>query len=228
MVSKSSSNPYLDARREWNERYGDYISQAATWRMIAIISALVSLMAVGGALYLASQSKFIPYIVEIDRQGHATAVGPAVMASKADERVIMAMLADFISNWRSVTMDIEIQKRQVFDVYAHVSSADPAYTTLNEYFKSADPFQRARTEVVSVEVTSLLRLSESAWEVEWTERMRDRNGHMLKKSRHFKGALKTLLTKSSEDRHRLQVNPIGLYITELSWAEMLDIEGVEK
>ncbi|MES9966148.1 MAG: VirB8/TrbF family protein, partial [Sedimenticola sp.] len=216
------------ARREWNERYGDYISQAATWRMIAIITALVSLMAVGGALYLASQSKFIPYIVEVDRQGHTTAIGPAVKASKADERVIMAMLAEFISNWRSVTMDVEIQKRQVFDVYAHISSADPAYTTLNEYFKSADPFQRARTEVVSVEVTSLLRLSESAWEVEWTERMRDRNGHMLKKSRHFKGALKTLLTKSSEDRHRLQVNPIGLYITELSWAEMLDIEGVEK
>ncbi|MET0086498.1 MAG: conjugal transfer protein TrbF [Sedimenticola sp.] len=228
MVSKSSSNPYLDARREWNERYGDYISQAATWRMIAIITALVSLMAVGGALYLASQSKFIPYIVEVDRQGHATAIGPAVKASKADERVIMAMLAEFISNWRSVTMDVEIQKRQVFNVYAHISSADPAYTTLNEYFKSADPFQRARTEVVSVEVTSLLRLSESAWEVEWTERMRDRNGHMLNKSRHFKGALKTLLTKSSEDRHRLQVNPIGLYITELSWAEMLDIEGVEK
>ncbi|MES9936745.1 MAG: conjugal transfer protein TrbF [Sedimenticola sp.] len=227
MVSKNASNPYIDARREWNERYGDYISQAATWRLIAIVTTLVSLIAVGGVLYLASQSKFIPYIVEVDRQGHATAVGPAVKASKADERVIMAMLADFISNWRSVTMDVEIQKRQVFDVYAHVSSSDPAYTTLNEYFKSADPFQRARTEVVSIEVTSLLRLSDTAWEVEWTERMRDRNGHMLKKSKHFKGALNTLMTKSSEDRHRLQVNPIGLYITELSWAEMLDIEGVE-
>ena len=38
--TKGSSNPglndpYLDARREWNERYGSYISRAKNWRLMA-------------------------------------------------------------------------------------------------------------------------------------------------------------------------------------------------
>ena len=41
-----NKNPYLDARREWNERYGSYINQAKNWRLTSLISMLISLVAV--------------------------------------------------------------------------------------------------------------------------------------------------------------------------------------
>jgi len=52
-VSKLKSvNPYLDGRREWNERYGSYIKQASAWRLVAILTTIVSLFAVGGVVYI--------------------------------------------------------------------------------------------------------------------------------------------------------------------------------
>ena len=46
--TKTPTNPYLDGRREWSERYGSYIQQAATWRLVACSSMAVTALAVGG------------------------------------------------------------------------------------------------------------------------------------------------------------------------------------
>ncbi|MES9904701.1 MAG: conjugal transfer protein TrbF [Sedimenticola sp.] len=218
----NNPNPYTEARREWNERYGDFISQTATWRLLAIASLMVAAVAVGGAMYLAAQTKFIPYIVEVDKLGRASAVGPATKAKKTDERVLKALLATFVSNWRAVTMDVAIQKKRVFDVYAHVATNDPAYATLNEYFRDNDPFRRATSELVSVKVLSLLRIGGDIWEAEWEETTRDRKGAQIGETRHMKGAMNTLIAKSSDDAQRLHANPIGLYVTDVSWAETLN------
>ena len=37
--------PYLSARREWNERYGDYIARARSWRWAALEAIAVALRA---------------------------------------------------------------------------------------------------------------------------------------------------------------------------------------
>ena len=44
----SPLNPYVAARREWDERYGEIITRAKNWRFIAILSAMATLVAVGG------------------------------------------------------------------------------------------------------------------------------------------------------------------------------------
>ena len=38
-------NPYLAARKEWDERYGELITRARNWRTFAMISALAALLA---------------------------------------------------------------------------------------------------------------------------------------------------------------------------------------
>ena len=45
-------NPYLAARREWDERYGDQITRARNWRTMAILCSLTSLVACGGMIWL--------------------------------------------------------------------------------------------------------------------------------------------------------------------------------
>lgn len=47
---------YMAARAEWNERYGSYIQQARSWRLAFFMSATVSLMSVGGVVYIGSQN----------------------------------------------------------------------------------------------------------------------------------------------------------------------------
>ncbi len=64
---------YLAARREWNERYGDYIAQANNWRLIAIAALGVAAVAVAGNVWQSSQSRVQPFIVEVDKLGDALA-----------------------------------------------------------------------------------------------------------------------------------------------------------
>ena len=40
MSSTPLDQSYVDARQEWMERYGSYIAQARTWRLMAFASTL--------------------------------------------------------------------------------------------------------------------------------------------------------------------------------------------
>ena len=73
-------NPYLDARREWDERYGDALARASNWRRAAFAALAVALVAVVGIAHIGAQSKIEPYVIgrgrsrrhaEGDRRAHA-------------------------------------------------------------------------------------------------------------------------------------------------------------
>ena len=48
---KAPESPHLAARREWNERYGDYIKREAAWRTLAVGSLIVTGIAVAGLVF---------------------------------------------------------------------------------------------------------------------------------------------------------------------------------
>jgi hypothetical protein len=79
-----AENPYLAARRTWNDHVGGVVSSRQTWQVIGILSLLIALAGVGGVIHIGSQSKFIPYVVEVDKLGQTVAAGPVQAASKAD------------------------------------------------------------------------------------------------------------------------------------------------
>ena len=53
-MATPTNNYYLNARREWNERYGDHIAQARNWRMVAITASIAAVIAaaVAGGIFL--------------------------------------------------------------------------------------------------------------------------------------------------------------------------------
>ena len=113
---EQSPNPYLDARREWNSQVDRAISSLHVWQLMCLACLLVALASVAGIIYFGSQTKFVPYVIEVDKLGEAVAVGPAQLAGRADARVVRASLASFISSARLVTPDLEVQRRGIFCV----------------------------------------------------------------------------------------------------------------
>src|SRR3984893_4559249 len=93
-------DPYLSARREWNERYGSYIARARNWRVAALGSIFVSAILARGVIWPGSQSKLVPFVVEVDKLGQAVAVQRAARAAPADQRIIKAQLAAWIVDGR--------------------------------------------------------------------------------------------------------------------------------
>ena len=56
----TTENPYLTARRSWNEHVGAVVSSRQTWQVVGILSLLIALASVGGIVHLGSQSKVVP------------------------------------------------------------------------------------------------------------------------------------------------------------------------
>jgi type IV secretion system protein VirB5 len=212
-------NPYLAARREWNERYGDYIARAQAWRLTALLALCLALIAVAGLAYLAAQNRVIPYIVAVDKLGAPVAVSYADRALPADTRIVRAMLARFIVNLRSVYADATAQRRAIEDAYALLSAADPATHRINHYFREHHPFDRAKSETVSVEIKSVLPLSDRTWQIEWEESIRSRGGEE-KKHPHMLAAVSIAVTPPQDEATLLR-NPIGLYVREINWSQQM-------
>jgi len=219
-VSKLKSvNPYLDGRREWNERYGSYIKQASAWRLVAILTTIASIFAVAGVVYIGSQSKFVPYIIQVDKLGKAVATQPAIRSYPADPKVIKYGLAEFITDFRSVYPDAKIQKDYVFKAYRYLSENFPSYVAVSTFYQSNSPFERATKEKVTVEIKSILQMSKNTWQIDWVEEVRNKRDIIKTKSRYRALATITIIPPKTEKM--ILKNPIGLYIKELTWSKLL-------
>jgi len=208
---------YMAARAEWNERYGSYIQQARSWRLAFFMSATVSLMSVGGVVYIGSQSRLVPYIVEVNKLGDALAAERADIASTPDTRLIRAQLARWISDTRTVYLDASAEQAIITEAYGMVDRQSPAYTDLNAYFRANDPFKRAQTQTVNIHITSVLPISQYTWRVEWDEQTTSRDGSMQQAS-HWQATV-TIALHPPTDSETVLINPTGLYVQNFSWAQ---------
>jgi type IV secretory pathway TrbF-like protein len=220
MSDHKSRNPYLDARREWNERYGDYIQQARQWRMVALVCSLVAAIATGGIVWIGSQSKLVPYLVYVDHSGNAV-VGHEAETTEVNDNMVRALFAGFIEDWRSVSVDAGSEKRAIDHVYAHLSRSDPAFNEVSAYYKADNPFDRAKRESVTVAIASILRTSPTTLEAEWSEERTDRKGFVTGHS-VWKASASTALSPPTKEADILR-NPTGFFVQDLQWSEKVPL-----
>ncbi len=212
-------NPYLAARREWDERYGDQITRARNWRTMAFLSGAIAMIAVGGMVWLSSKSHVVPFVVVTDSLGRAVASGIADHASPADERARRASIISWVENLRLVTTDGIAQRKAIDRVYSQIANGSQAQTFISEFYRTGQPFTRAANETVSVEMKSVLANSDRTFEVDWVETTRDLYG-AVKSTDHWKGAFTIAVNPPKEER-LARINPLGIYITSVNWAKVL-------
>jgi type IV secretion system protein VirB5 len=215
----SPHNPYLAARREWDERYGDLITRAKNWRTLAAFCSLTALVATGGVVALSLRSRVVPFVVLLDNLGRPTASGVADQTSLNDDRLKRSNILGWVENLRTVTSDSVTQRRMIDRVYAGIASGSAAQTFISDYYRSDSPFKRAETGTISVEVKSVLPTSDRSYEVEWVETARDLYG-TLKATDRWKGYFSIALNPPKDER-QARINPLGIYITNASWAKVL-------
>jgi type IV secretion system protein TrbF len=215
----SAPTVYLAARQEWLERYGDYIAQARNWRMVALLSLIVASVALTSLVLLARQSRVVPYVVKVDRLGEAVAVERADAAAQPDEAIIKAQLARWLTAVRSVYVDAAAQRTLITEAYAMINRLGSAYGALNDYMRAHDPFERAKTETIAVQVESVLPIAGTSWRVEWREEARGRDGGRVSSTQYQ--ASVSMSFNPPTDEATLRLNPTGLYINSFHWAKRL-------
>ena len=215
----SAYNPYLAARREWDERYGDQITRAKNWRTMAALSGLVSLLATSGFIWISVRSHVVPFVVLVDNLSRPIASGIAQQASGSDDRLKRASIFTWIENLRLVTTDGVAQRKAIDRVYAEIANGSAAQTFISDYYRADPPAKRAQTETVSVEVNAVLPTSDRTYEVEWVETTRDLYG-AVKTTDRWKGSFSVVVNPPKDER-QARVNPVGLYVMSASWAKVL-------
>jgi type IV secretion system protein VirB5 len=118
---------------------------------------------------------------------------------------------------RSVSTDPVLVTRNWLDAYDFAT--DRAALFLNEYARANDPFAGIGRRSVSVQVTSVVRASDSSFQVKWTESIYER-GRLAKTERWT--AMLTVTMKPPRTADALRKNPLGLYVNAIDWARELE------
>ena len=132
----TEENPYLDARKKHNEYESSRNASLRLWKLFGLLGLLTGLAGVGGMIHIGSQSKFVPYVIEVDKLGQTLPVSVADKAAPADPRIVSSLLARAITLARMVTPDVVVQRNAIFELYASLDSSDPAALKMQEYLGS--------------------------------------------------------------------------------------------
>ena len=221
-----NENPYLAARRTWNDQSAANIASRQMFQLIGVLSLLIAFGGVGGIIYIGSQSKFVPYVVEVDRLGQRQAVGPADRAALVDQRIVHAAVADWIGSMRMVTPDIALQRNAVFKVYSMLAPNDPATAKTNEWLNGtadSSPFKRAALETASIEIASVIPQTPDTWQVDWVETVRDRQGVRKSVPQRWRALVTvyTMATTPDTTDDDMRNNPLGVHVRDFSWSKQL-------
>lgn len=212
--------PYKRAAQEWDDRIGNAVVQASNWRLATFATIVfVALPAICGMIYLGAQPKSIPHIVEIGVDGSATyrgEIGKSWEKFKPSDPSIRFHLQRFIQDTRMISSDTGVIKQNWFDAFKLVTPK--AANTLSAYVHKNDPFIRASKERVSVDILSMVRLSENSWQVDWKESQWGTTGEPLGES-YWRG-IYTIVLQKPENEKQLEANPIGLFIDEFNIAQI--------
>lgn len=217
---EETNEKYLAARREWLERYGDYIAQAKNWRMAAFASMAVAALLGAGLVYEADRVHVVPYVVEVNKLGDTVRLAQEVTAGTYETPIVTHVLSHWIRLVRSRIPTVPAEKEQYNESYDYISSS--AQNALNAYFRRHNPYKDFSDKLGgrTVQIISALPLGTitrkgGTYQIQWTETQYAHNGAIQSES-HWEGTVSYVVTKPSN----ITVNPFGIYITSFNWNRM--------
>jgi VirB8 protein len=122
----------------------------------------------------------------------------------------------------TLTIDPIVVRQNWLQAYDYCT--DKGAATLNDYARMHDPFARIGQNSTAAEISSVVRASESSFQVRWTERS-FANGTPAGTERWT--AVLSIVLQAPRTEERLRKNPLGIYVNGLAWSQELNAtEGV--
>jgi type IV secretion system protein TrbF len=221
-----TKTPFLNARVKLNDRNSEVLSIGKLGIIIGLMGMLIGLAAVGGTIYIGSQSRFIPLVFQQDKGGNTISIVSAERVPPATQIDYTKAAARFVENMRTVTTDTGLQRKFVLQTYSFLASNDPALEKANEYLNGAkekNPFHRAAYETVGVEIVSVLPQSEQSWQVDWVETVRVKNGQLKEKPHNMRAILQLYQGEPSAATTESDAlrNEHFIYVRDFNWSKQL-------
>jgi type IV secretion system protein TrbF len=201
----------------WDERIGSARVQARNWRLMAFGGLVLSSGLAGGLLWQSMQARVVPYVVEVDHLGAAQSIAAIGTDYQPTDPQIAWHLGKFIQNIRSVSLDPVLVRENWLSAYDYAT--DKGALFLGEYAGDSNPFAEIGRKTVSVQVTSVVRASDTSFQVKWRESLFER-GSLASTSEWT--AILTTRIQTPKSAEVLRKNPLGLYVDGVAWSRELE------
>lgn len=190
--------------------------KVAVQKAIIVLIAAVALLLLLACVYLGSQAKTIPYVIELTPDGNATYYEDAVKLldnwepNDATQRYFMV---NYVTKLRTVSSDNYQNKENVQDIYSKTLNSAVSY--INNFYETNNPITLSANSITKIpsDEISIVRYSDTQWKVTWRETTQRKNGQILS-DRQYEGLFTTAFYTPATDRDRRN-NPIGMYITSI-------------
>lgn len=208
------------AKEKWNELFTKPMLEKKQLLVFALGLFVINIVLLIGFVGLSLRSEIAVWVVEVDQTGKAAFTGQAKKIELNDDRVVRAYVYSFIEMARTVITDPEAMRVNFTKVYE--MATPEVQNFLNQYYRENNPMEIARKSSRQVVPTAFLKQSEKTFIVEWKETERDLTNKVLGET-HWK-ALITITTKAPKTNKEAMenpYNPFGIYITNMSWSNVL-------
>ena len=208
--------PYQKAAQVWDERIGSARVQARNWRLMAFGCLIITGGLASALVWQSQNGTIVPWVVQVDKLGEVQATAPATNRYQPTDPQIAWHLARFIEAVRSVPADPVILRQNWLRAYDFTT--DRGAMPLNEFARAANPFSSVGKAQISVEVSSVIRASDTSFRIAWTERLFE-NGKLSSTERWT--AILTVVLEQPRDADHLRKNPLGVFVNAISWSKEL-------
>jgi len=197
-------------------------ANARLWLILKVAGGVIALLLITICVLVLKPAP-PPYVVAVNDKGEVVAIAhPVIGTGSLGEPVIRYALEEFIHDARTITGNVDEQKRYLDRIYALASGQ--AAKTLDDYLKpeDLDPILLGSKMWVDVHITRFLKEpAPNTYRIDWEE-ITHQNSSATVTTKHWSATLGIATTiPSSQKTTRnasADLNPLGLYVTTLSWA----------
>lgn len=209
-------NAFQVAQDEWDNRLGRLSTAAQNWRLTALILLVFAVLEAAALFYLGTRSKYVPFLVQVDRVGQTLPLGPATELAEPGVEIYRHHLGKTLQNLRSIYTDSNAQNQAILEGFAYLTGE--ARSRVSDYLRQKNPFEIAKRGSVSVQVNSVLKIAKDTWQIQWTETERPVLGGIAKTSDWR--AVVTTFRSTPKTQDAILLNPVGIYINTLDWSRL--------
>jgi len=214
-----TESPFVRAAQMADRRLGSMRVMAYVMLALVVVCGIL-IVVLSMALATSVREKQVDlYVVEVDHQGRPTKIDEVDGSWSPTDAMVQRSIADLVTYMRSKPSDPVVQGRQWQRAYDFL--AGEAVVKMNEF----GALRQAEKIFCSVDINSVLRMSNQSIQVNWTENIFDRG--TLIESVLWTGVFQYELNPPTTAEAAF-VNPLGVFVHAMSWSREARVAQEEK
>ena len=218
-------SPAEKAKRIWDDRIGNAVMQAYSWRMCTFGLVVTLFFAIGALIYMSNKSMYLPYVVTVEKESGKVEFAGVVSPSSSyipQEEVIEYFIRQFVENIRNIPYDPDVWDYNWTKAF-HYMTKD-AERELGEKRKIENPYVKLLKSTTTAKITTVIPVSKQSeniqegnqtYQINWEEAETDKSSGTIVIT-PYRGII-TVTYIQPNDKEVAVHNPLGIYVADFKY-----------